>query len=37
MTVQAPTVASEEPDELLEPTESSWKAIVGATLTLVLR
>jgi NitT/TauT family transport system permease protein len=35
MTVQAPAVASEEPDELLEPTESSWKAIAGATLTFV--
>ena len=35
MTLQTPAVAVEEPDEVLEPAESSWKSILGSTLTFI--
>jgi NitT/TauT family transport system permease protein len=35
MTLQTPAVAVEEPDEVLEPAESSWKSVLGSTLTFI--
>ena len=35
MTLQTPAVAVEEPDEVLEPAELSWKSILGSTLTFI--
>jgi NitT/TauT family transport system permease protein len=35
MTLQTPPVAVEEPDEVLEPAESSWKSILGSTFTFI--
>jgi NitT/TauT family transport system permease protein len=35
MTLQTPAVAVEEPDEVLEPAESSWRSILGSTLTFI--